>query len=289
MSKDTFQSNPNSSDQDTQKILDDMGINEDGSPKEEPKEEPAKEPEVEPTEKSKVEEPPTEPEPSKPTPEPLPTEYIPIPKYKSEKQAWKTKEEELSNALKAEREKIADLERQVQLSKTPKDFQNRMNKIAEKYGTDPEAMSELGIEILNEAMSSTKPLTEKLKAYEEQTESIKQDKAFEDEFNGYLPSYPEMKDHKEAVKKLALSPESVEQWKGKSVFEVYFRGVKPTLKPSPKGAEPSKGGTGRGKKVIDTSKALSEEEISSMSSKDFEEYSNTMAKKQGLGLTKSFK
>ena len=277
-----IQEKPELPDEDTKKILDDMGVNEDGSPKEEPKEEPDKKPEAE----QEVVEPPKESEPSQPEPK-IPTRSIPIPKYTDEKRKWREKEEELSTSLEAEKAEKEDLKRQLELSKTPQEFQVRIGKFADKHGLDKEAMTELGVEILNEATRGHKELEDRVNAQEQQTEDTRQDTSFEQEFKGYVESYPEMKEHTAKIKELALG-DKWEDWAGKSVFEIFYRGVKPNLTEPKKGAEPSKGGTQRGKKIIDFDKAPTEEEIKGMTDKEFEKYSNLMAKKQGSGLSKSF-
>jgi len=276
MEKKPIQDNPESPDTE-ENLLENMGINEDGKPIK--KEEPDKEPEVKPEE---VEVKPKEPETSEP--KPLPPAYIPIPKYTDEKKAWQKKEEELSTSLSAKDSKIAELEAEVQRAKTPQDFKNRISKFASKYNLNVDAMTELGTEILSEVNKGQESISQRLNAYDEQAKSFQQNSMFEEEFKTYVKDYPEMKDHKTKVKELALG-DKWEDWKGKSVFEVYFRGVKPNITEPRKSAEPSKGGTKRGGvKDLD---AMSPEEALKLPSKDFEKWSNRQAKKQGLGLSKS--
>ena len=277
MVKKPIQENPETPDTE-ENLLENMGLNEDGSPI--TKEEPDKEPEVEPEKEVEVE--PKEPEPSQP--KPLPPTYIPIPKYTDEKKAWQKKEEELAESLKARDSKIAELEAEVQRARTPQDFKNRISKFADKHNLDVDAMTELGTEILSEANKGQQALAEKLKAYDEQAESSRQNSMFEEEFKAYVKDYPEMKEHKAKVKDLALG-DDWETWKGKSPFEIFYRGVKPNLTEPKKSAEPSKGGTKRGGvKDLD---AMSPEEALKLPNKDFEKWSDRQAKKQGLGLYKS--
>lgn len=130
-----------------------------------------------------------------------PEKYIPLPKYKEEKEGWRTKEEELKKNLDDANKKIEELTALHDSKATDKQKSERLQKLAEKWDTPIEFLEELqetikeGDKIKPETIVEQKqtverPVELKPKSQEEIVES------FNKEFEGFIPNlkntYPDV-------------------------------------------------------------------------------------------------
>lgn len=200
-----------------------------------------------------------------------PVRAMPIAKYQKKKDKWQ--------ADIAERDaKIAELEERATKAEanTPeaKKIVSETKALSEKYNVDEDLLSDL-TGVITKNIGRTDPKIDALLAREEQA---KQDNAFDDEVKTLLDDNSlsdddreGIKSSKKEIKELAFTEEN----KNSSVYEIFFRKIKPTMT-GKKSAEVSKGGT-KGD-LVDYDK-VTEDDIDKMSGKEFDKYSEYMEKK----------
>jgi hypothetical protein len=183
--------------------------------------------------------------------------------------------------FKKERERRMDLERQLEEAKattvspdTANTTSADIDKLAETYSLDKQFVSDLA----NVLTKSIKPnaLDDDTKAsleiIKQQKIAAQEDLGFNNEFNVLAKDYPEVATQKDALHQLAY----LDGFNKKSLFEIYFRHLKPKVDPRHT-MEPSKGINGEGNLNMDEV-ANNPEALMNMSDEDFAKYSNQMGK-----------
>lgn len=263
-------------DETSKKILEEMGEEKEETPKgeEKPKEEtPAEEPQEEPLKAPSSE----KEEESSFQRQPRPVKYKPIHEYTEEKHQWKSEKEELSKSLEVKDKEISDLKQQLEMAKTPQEADDELRNWCQENNVSYDAMKKFNSMVIRQTDKKFSELNQKIQAYEAMTERQKEQESINKELDYYSSQYPEIKEHKDRILEMAFQ----KGWNDKSVFEIFFRGIKPNLSPDPKKtAEKSKGGAQRSVKVIDYDN-ITAEDIKKMSLKEFEKYSEHMAKQGG--------
>lgn len=292
----------------SEEILEDMkedGIEIEDEPKEEPPKEEVK-PEVKPKDQEKKETPKPE---KKETPEPK-EEPKPI-EGEGDKKPDKVKPEAKSDRkpdkgrtiktvpygkYKDLKTKVKDLEKQVEginaSGKTDKKKDEDIDKVVSKLSS--ELAGELGVEPdklkgvfdkLSEAIISKTKLPDdvvKTLAKAKENEAWKEEeKLFDEQFEAFQEEYPDEKISKEKIKELAFNSEHAK----KSLYEIYFRHIKPYKVPKKKSSESAKGGTSKekGGKAL---KDMTEAEAVKLSDKDFDAWGKLQEK--GFSKNKVF-
>ncbi len=195
---------------------------EDEDPKEE-EEEADEEPEEE--DESDEEEEPDEDEKSK--------DMIPLSKYQDTK---KSLEAEMATL----EQKVKELTDELGKAKTAPEVNEKIKAFAEKHDFPQEAITDLYAMLKEEAKLDPKTV-EILKETENNLKIQKAKDAFESEFSDLLGDFPEAKEAKSKLQKLAYKPENLQ----KSLMEIYYRQVRPTVVEKKKGAESSNRSGGR--------------------------------------------
>lgn len=258
--------------------------------------EPAKEPEKAPEQPVK----PAEPQAEKPKvePEKEPTkEPEPAPSRKAKPIAnLLAKNYDLETQLAAERAAKADLEAKLaQLSQQPAtQVDTDIKALAEKHGLDETVLSD----IVAAARKGIKPELPKevqdLIAKQQEQQRIDAElKGFNDDLGRLQKTFKDdaqLSDPKvrEKLLELAYSTEKApdgEPYFQKPLHELYFSFIKPEIEPGKPSAEPSKGGSNVGTKILDFQDILDRDDpkdIESMDDATFKKYSAWLKEKQGL-------
>jgi len=172
--------------------------------------------------------------PKKPTDRPV--RFMPIEKYKSKKEGWEKRENDLvteNTSIKAELENL----RKAQEQGNQKKFDERVDELADKLGMDKDQVTslveflkgevKLPDEVLKKVQEGGTTETPKPSKEEEQKKFWKeQDDKFESDFEAALKEKdadPLMAKYKDKIKKFAFT----EGFEKKSVWEIWTRDVKP--------------------------------------------------------------
>ncbi len=169
-----------------------------------------------------------------------PVRYIPIKKYKSEKEAWKSEEGRLIKDNEDLKKKVEDLSK-AKAGETAQEYEDRIAKAAEQTGFAKDDLKtlldfikgEVGmpedlIKKLKEAPAATPAAPAKTQAERDAEIWAKQDESFAKEFTAATKEAnadPEMANHMEAVKKIAFTPTGA----NRSIWEIWTRIVKPKV------------------------------------------------------------
>ena len=194
-----------------------------------------------------------------------PVKAVPVAKYQNEKHKWREKESKLleeieslkTNTTKSEETKSTDLD-----------------ELAEEYNLDPEFVKKL-----TDTISSKSKLSDddkrKLEFLSEKYEREKADTEFTDVVTKFATDYPDepIKEHLDKIKELAYTEGHTDQ----SVFELWFRYIKPNLPQVKHTAEKSR-------KTSETNKDIDFNDpnldIDSLSDEDFDKYTEVQASKE---------
>lgn len=183
--------------------------------------------------------------------------------------------------FKKERERRIELEHQLEASNNSKTQSEEsdtssddIDKLAETYSLDKQFVSDLAKVLTknikpNALDDETK---ESLEIIKQQKIAAQEDLGFNNEFNALAKEYPEVATQKDSLHQLAY----MDGFNKKSLFEIYFRHLKPKIDPRHT-MEPSKGINGEGNLNMDEI-ANNPEALMNMSDEDFAKYSEKMGK-----------
>jgi len=272
-------------DKESQEILDEM--KQDGIPvegdepevKTEPKVEPKGEPEVKVEEpkdevKTESEEDEEEPEYDSGRPQRIP-QTVPLPKYmklKDEVADLKGKLEEINKSNQPKEQKDEEIEAVIG---------SISQELAEDLGLDKSKLEGAFGKLANSIMAKSKmpeAVAEVFKKAQEREAWAKEEDIFNQEVKALQTEFPDEKINKDTLHELAFN----EKFSKKSLYEIYFRNIKPdqSEEKKKKSAESAKGGTDKSKKIVDLTKDLSSDEILELSDEEFDELSKEKSKGQ---------
>lgn len=179
---------------------------------------------------------------------------IPLQKHQKLKKRWQ-------DDLKSKDDEIATLKEKLE-SAAPDE---EISSIAEEMGLDAETLAKLTKAISKKAFP--KELVRKIEAYEASVQEVHSATAFRKEFDALAEKYPEVKDHKSSLRKLAFSEENVER----PLTDIYFMDVKPKLTTKRRTAEPARGGIARKGGEMDIAAIKSDpEKMANLSDEEFD-------------------
>jgi len=191
------------------------------------------------------------------------------------------------------KDKVKNLEAEIETIRASKqtieqkdeDIEQLVGSTAEELssnlGLDKEMLADVFGKFANGIISKTKmpnEVAEVIKKVKEQEAWQKEEELFNREFDSLKKEYPDEKLDKEQLHQMAFR----EDMSKKSLFEIYFRNVKPTIKePEPKkrSAESSKPGVSKMDKQVDYNN-ISTEEMLAMSDEEFDQYSKAIEGKR---------
>jgi hypothetical protein len=255
-----------------------------------PEAKPDAKPEVkpEPTEK------PAEPKAAEPAKEPEPA-----PSRKAKPIAnLLSKNHELETQLETERKAKADLEAKLAaISEKPATPQadSDIKALAEKHGLDETVLADIVAAARNgfKAPELPKEVQDLIAKQQEQTRLDAELKGFNDDLGRLQKTFKDdaqLSDPKvrEKLLELAYSTDKApdgEPYFQKPLHELYFSFIKPEVEPGKPSAEPSKGGSNAGTKILDFQDILDRDDpkdIETMDDATFKKYGAWLKEKQGL-------
>ena len=299
-------------DKETQELIDEMKAEglpvlgeeegeeslEDKEPKEPKEPEEPKEPKTpEPTDPKEPEEPkePKEPEepkePKTPASVERPAQFMPLAKFNDLKSKWESdKQAEIS---KAREETKAEYETKIQeLSGKPASakLDSEITKFAEERGLDEDVIKGI-VDLVRTTQTTIDPnvqnvISDLVKDREQNALIAKHEGLFDEEMSNLQKDYPDepISSLKEKLHELAFS----EGYNKQSLFEIYFRHVKPTTEKK-KTFEPSKGGVSR-TQSLDPNKILEDPNaVNDLSDEDFDKLSEQLGEKRTVRLRRNAK
>lgn len=221
-----------------------------------------------------------------------PIRTIPVWKHKDQLKDMERKHQEEIQGIRTEFQGKID-----ELSKKPLeervDTSDDVKELADEFGIAPEAISRLADRIARNVRSSIKlpeDVSKKLEAFQERERQVTEEQGFEKEWENATDfirkenkdlSDAEISAVKAKVKELAYT-ETYARYRLTDILRLESANLLPQK--GRKTAEPGKGGSQAGDKVVDYSK-ITDDDLKNMSSAEFEKYSEFMAK-QGSRYTR---
>ena len=228
---------------------------EEEAPEEEAPEEESEESEEEEETKEKVEDK-TETE-SKRTPR-----TVPYKKYKEEKKTRQSLEKDLE-----------DLKSQAEDKKsTSEDITNLTSKIAEETGIDQSVFDDFAKAIIGKTKIPDEVL-EVLNKNKQENAWAEEDRLFNESFEKLEKDFPDEDLDRKKIKDLAFT----EGHENDSLYEIYFRHIKPHRSPKKKSAESAKPGTTKGE-TKKSYKDMTDAEMAQLSDEEFDKASEARGK-----------
>lgn len=208
------------------------------------------------------------------------------------------KNHELEAALEAERTAKAELEAKLaQLSGQQPSAQNDndIKSLAEKYGVDEQILADI-VATARKGMTAPELPQEVKELIKKQQDEARQEeelKRFDQDLNSLKRTFKDeapLTDSKvrEKLLELAYSTDKApdgEPYFQKPLHELYFSFVKPEVEPGRPSAEPSRGGSNAGTKILDFQEILDRDDpkdIEAMDDATFDKYQTWLKDRQGL-------
>lgn len=218
-----------------------------------------------------------------------PAHYMPLAKYNDEKEKWKSELSAKDQALAEAQAKIAELSKGVgDLADKPEgaNLDGKIAKFAEAHDLEPDVVKGL-VEMARESAGPALPpevmkaVQDLVKQNEANTTLQHHEQLFKEELADLQKDFPDepIDSLKDKLHELAFS----EGTNTKSLYEIYFRNIKPNYSKS-KSAEPSKGGTNRSGSVDFDKIKDDPEAINNLSDEEFDRFSE-----QAASSSKKFK